>query len=85
MSEYPEVAVRAQRMVSFKVISLSDKYLRGGKLLRDTARKVSQYGVFSCPYFFVFNPNTGKYGSEKNSVFGHFSHSGMQRPDLHPT
>ena len=23
----------------------------------------------------VFSPNAGKYGPEKNSVFGHFSHS----------
>ena len=24
---------------------------------------------------FLFNPNTGKYGTEKNSLFGHFSRS----------
>ena len=34
-----------------------------------------KYGVFSGPYFSVFSPNTGKYGPEKNYVFGHFSHS----------
>ena len=32
---------------------------------RVTARKVSKYGVFSGPYFPLFSPNTGKYGSEK--------------------
>ena len=26
-------------------------------------------------YLSVFNPNAGKYGPEKNSVFGHFSRS----------
>ena len=37
------------------------------KIMRDlyTARKVSKYGVFSGPYFAVFNPNAGKYGPEK--------------------
>ena len=30
-----------------------------------------KYGDFSGPYFSVFSPNTGKYGSEKNSIFGH--------------
>ena len=34
-----------------------------------------EYGVFSGPYFLVFSLNTGKYGPEKNSVFGHFSRS----------
>ena len=40
-----------------------------------------KYGVFSGPYFpafglnTAFSPNVGKYGPEKNSVFGHFSHS----------
>ena len=28
-------------------------------------RKVSEYGVFCVPYFPVFSPNMGKYGSEK--------------------
>ena len=28
------------------------------------AWKASKYGVFSGPYFPVFNPNTGKYGPE---------------------
>ena len=36
---------------------------------------MSKYGVFSGPYFPVFGLNTGKYGLEKNSVFGHFWHS----------
>ena len=36
---------------------------------------MSKYGVFSGPYFAVFGLNTGKYGLEKNSVFGHFWHS----------
>ena len=26
-------------------------------------------------YFSIFSPNTGKYGPEKNYVFGHFSRS----------
>ena len=44
---------------------------------------MSKYGVFSGPYFpvfglnteiiSVFSPNAGKYGPEKNSVFGHFT------------
>ena len=34
---------------------------------------MSKYGVFSCPYFPVFELYTGKYGPEKNSIFGHFS------------
>ena len=44
-----------------------------------------KYRVFSGPYFHalglnteylsVFSPNAGKYGPEKNSVFGHFSRS----------
>ena len=40
-----------------------------------TAWKVSEYEVFSGPYFPVFGLNKGKYGPEKNSVFGHFSGS----------
>ena len=36
-----------------------------------TAWKVSKYGVLSGLYFRAF---TGKYGLEKNSVFGHNSH-----------
>ena len=36
-------------------------------------REVSKHGIFSGPYFPVFSLNTGKYGQEKNSVFGHFS------------
>ena len=36
---------------------------------------MSKYGVFSGPYFPPFGLNTGKNGPEKNSVFGHFSHS----------
>ena len=30
-----------------------------------TVGKVSKYGVFCGPYFFVFSPNTRKYGPEK--------------------
>ena len=30
-----------------------------------TTQKVSEYGVFSGPYFPVFTPNTGKYWPEK--------------------
>ena len=40
-----------------------------------TARKMSKYGVFSGSYFPIFSPNKGKYGPEKNSVFGHFLRS----------
>ena len=36
---------------------------------------MSKYGVFSGPYFHVFGVNAGKYGPEKNSVFGHLSRS----------
>ena len=39
---------------------------------------MSKYGVLSGPYFPVFSPNAGKYGQEKNSVFGHFSCSDSQ-------
>ena len=28
-------------------------------------KSIQKYGVFSGPYFPVFNPNTGKYGPEK--------------------
>ena len=48
----------------------------------DTTRKVFKYGVFSGPYFTVFSPNTGKYGPEKNSAFGHFSRSVCMYIDL---
>ena len=54
----------------------------------NTARKVSNYGVFSDPYFPVFGLNTEIYGvnlriqseyrkirTRKNSVFGHISRS----------
>ena len=37
-----------------------------------TAWKVSKYKVFSGPYFPVFNPNTGKYGPEKNPDLDNF-------------
>ena len=37
-----------------------------------TAWKVSKYGVFSAPYFPVFSPNTGKYGSEKSPYLDTF-------------
>ena len=48
-----------------------------------TAWKVSKYGYFSGPYFPSFGLNVErysvkirrKYGTEKNSVFGHFSGS----------
>ena len=45
--------------------------------INGTARKVSKYGVFSVPYFPVFSRDIGKYGSEKNYVFGHFSGSAI--------
>ena len=41
-------------------------------LKTDTAWKVSKYGVFSGPYFPVFSPNTGKYGSERTPYLDHF-------------
>ena len=54
----------------------------------DTARRVSNYGVFSGLYFPAFGLNTERYGvsfriqskygkvrTTKNSVFGHFSRS----------
>ena len=31
----------------------------------------------SSPYFPAFGQNTGKYGPERNSVFGHFSHNNI--------
>ena len=34
-----------------------------------------KHEVISGPYFSVFSPNTGKYGLETNSVFGHLSRS----------
>ena len=43
--------------------------------INNTAWKVSKYGVFSGPYFTIFGLNTGKCGSRKNYVFGHFSRS----------
>ena len=43
--------------------------------------KLSKYGVFSGPYFPVFGLITGKYGPEKNFVFGHFSCS-VKKSDL---
>ena len=36
------------------------------------AWKVSNYGVFSGPYFLVFRPNTGKYGPEETPYLDHF-------------
>ena len=43
-----------------------------------TPWKVSQYGVFSGPYFPAFGLNTERYvkNSRRNFVFGHFSRSG---------
>ena len=38
-----------------------------------TAWKVPTYGVFSGPFFPVFNSNAGKYGQEKNLYLGTFS------------
>ena len=32
---------------------------------------MTNFGI--TPYFSLFTPNAGKYGPEKNSVFGHFS------------
>ena len=37
--------------------------------MQHTEWKVSKYGGFSCPYFPVFSPNTGKQGPEKTSFF----------------
>ena len=60
------------------------------RTLTSTVWKMCKYGVFLVcifPYshrirefttwISVFSPNTGKYGPEKNSVFGHFSRSGI--------
>ena len=33
---------------------------------------MSKYGVFSGPYFFVFSPNTGKYGPENTPYLDTF-------------
>ena len=38
----------------------------------NSASKVSKHKVFS-------GPNTGKYGPEKNSIFGHFSRSEIEK------
>lgn len=35
--------------------------------LQYTMRKVSEFGVFSGLYFFLFIPNTGKYGIRKTT------------------
>ena len=48
----------------------------------NTAWKGSKYGVSSGSYFLVFSPNTGKYGPDKISVFGLFSHSVTCKCDL---
>ena len=37
-----------------------------------TARKMSKYGVFSGPYFPVFNPNTGTYRPENTPYLDTF-------------
>ena len=42
-----------------------------------TARKVSKYGVSSGPYFAVFSPNIGKYGSEKTPYLNNFHAVGL--------
>ena len=44
-------------------------------LFDNTSWKVSKYVVISGPYFLIFSVNTGKYGLEINSVFGHLSRS----------
>ena len=36
------------------------------------AWKVCKNGVFSSPYFAVFSPNTGKYGTEKTPYLDTF-------------
>ena len=46
-----------------------------GNCLQSTAWKCLNTEFFSGPYFPVFGLNTGKFGPEKNSVLGHFSHS----------
>ena len=37
-----------------------------------TAWKVSKYGVISGPFFPVFNPNAGKYGTEITPCLDYF-------------
>ena len=41
-------------------------------LQRTTSWKVSKYGVFSDPYFFVIGLNKGKYGPEKTPYLDNF-------------
>ena len=43
------------------------------KLVTHTVWKVSKYGVFSGPYFLVFELNTGKYGPEKLRIWTLFT------------
>ena len=46
--------------------------MTGTSVMKDTAWKVSKYGVFSGLYFPVFRPNTGKYGPEKTLYMNTF-------------
>ena len=42
-------------------------------LIYKVKMRMSMYhGVFSGPYFFVFSPNTGKYGPEKTTYLDTF-------------
>ena len=56
-------------VLSFSIVTFNNTLCR--LLVTDTvtAWKMSKYGVFSGPYFFVFSPNTGKYGSGKIPYF----------------
>ena len=72
------------KISSNKIIIGSNKMITNTTPLRE---KCQNTGLFSGPYFpafglneersslSVFSPNVGKYGPEKNSVFGHFSRS----------
>ena len=46
--------------------------IQGLELFYNSAQKVPKYGVFSGPYFPVFELNTGKYGRDKTPYLDTF-------------
>ena len=61
-------------------ISCSPRFATTVLVNKDTAWKVSKYGVFSGPYFLVipvFSLNTGKYGTEKTPYLDNFHTVGV--------
>ena len=46
--------------------------IQGLELFYNSAQKVSKYGIFSGPYFPVFELNTGKYGPDKTPYLDTF-------------